>query len=669
MATEGREGGRIVVIVGASKDVSSKPIMKALEKACPKAGHEVILIAVLEQIICPMGIKIRVHDDSFFAANQKIVDGQLAKIRDDFNKSSEIMKLSQYCVTKKMDFQIDVVACPFIEVASDAATSLGATWLILDRFLARDRKKSRLPCGIIRIRSESTVQKLWGRDNPKSHSAMKTIPENPVPDEEISPNCITLKVTQGFSQKNFLSEGRYGAVYKAEVCGITIAVKNLKNTSFQGEREFKSEIQLLLRARHENVVMLLGSCSEGKHRLLVYEYVCNGSLDQHLSQHSRIPLTWEERIKVAIGVSKGLQYLHENNIVHRDVRPNNILLTHDRQTLLGDFGLAGDQHQDAIHSTEVIGTYGYLAPEYAEYGKVSAKIDVYSFGVVLLELITGMRTTDKRLKRRSLVGLARPLLKERRYNDLIDERIRNCHDFYQLFWMVRIAEKCLTRDPQKRLNMVAVVNALSRIMEGNNCIIPRDYSWPERSSDSDESESEDCSKFKVKIYGKSCCEKQLNVVSKPLEGGTQKRKAKPVELESNKKYGEMPADHHNLIKFETKNPSFQFQLCYSTANFYLHIPIGFFKEHMKENKRIKLEVSERTWNLEIHVYERKCGTKRTNEARVTRGWKILVEEHQLKMGDVCIFEMVNKCYDSDPSVFHVHVYRWDHQKAEFHQII
>ncbi|KAI9088297.1 hypothetical protein K1719_030018 [Acacia pycnantha] len=226
----------------------------------------------------------------------------------------------------------------------------------------------------------------------------------------------------------------------------------------------------------------------------------------------------------------------------------------------------------------------------------------------------------------------------------------------------------------------------------------------------------DCSKFKVKIYGKSCCEKQLNVVSKPLEGrqegkkrkshnqedddeeskafksdvinlendnssssfdddeeqefgGTQKRKAKPVELERNKKYGEMPADHHNLIKFETKNPSFQFQLCYSTANFYLHIPIGFFKEHMKENKRIKLEVSERTWNLEIHVYERKCGTKRTNEARVTRGWKILVEEHQLKMGDVCIFEMVNKCYDSDPSLFHVHVYRWDHQKAEFHQII
>ncbi|KAI9088302.1 hypothetical protein K1719_030023 [Acacia pycnantha] len=558
MAAEGREGGRIVVIVGASKDVSSKAIMKALEKACSKAGHEVILIAVLEQLISPMGINIRVHDDSFFAANQRIVDGELSKIRDDLDKSSEIKKLKEYCVTKKMDFQIhDVVAHPFLEVASDAATSLGATWLIVDRFLTRDKKKSRLPCGIIRIRSDSTVQKLWGTDKSKSHSAVKTIPEDPVPDEEISPKrhrtspseqqhltsmndkeqgggdqqefttsdheesqmeteftnplCSVCKnkrpkaglfkdlsytelwkATQGFSQKNFLSEGGFGAVYKAELSGITIAVKKLKNTSVQGEKEFKSEVKLLSRARHENVVMLLGSCSEGKHRLLVYEYVCNGSLDQHLSQHSRIPLTWEERIKVAIGVSKGLQYLHENNIVHRDVRPNNILLTHDRhrQTLLGDFGLARNQHQDSIQSTEVIGTYGYLAPEYAEYGKVSAKIDVYSFGVVLLELITGMRTTDKRLKRKSLVGWARPLLKERKYHDLIDERISNCHDFYQLFWMVRIAEKCLTRDPQKRLNMVAVVNALSRIMEGNTCIMPRDYSWPARSSDSDESESE-----------------------------------------------------------------------------------------------------------------------------------------------------------------------------------
>ncbi|XP_054813280.1 proline-rich receptor-like protein kinase PERK3 [Prosopis cineraria] len=212
------------------------------------------------------------------------------------------------------------------------------------------------------------------------------------------------KATQGFSQKNFISEGGFGAVYKADLSGMRIAVKKLNNESAQGEKEFKSEVNLLCKATHDNVVLLLGSCSEGKHRLLVYEYVCDGSLDQHISRHSRSPLNWEERIKVAIGVAKGLLYLHKNNIIHRDVRANNILITHDRQALLGDFGLARNQHEDSIHSTEVIASFGYLAPEYAEYGKVSAKIDVYSFGVVLLELITGMRVTDKRLRGKSLVG-------------------------------------------------------------------------------------------------------------------------------------------------------------------------------------------------------------------------------------------------------------------------
>ncbi|RZC09943.1 Proline-rich receptor-like protein kinase PERK12 isoform D [Glycine soja] len=262
--------------------------------------------------------------------------------------------------------------------------------------------------------------------------------------------------TQGFSPKNFLSEGGFGSVYKGLLNGMKIAVKQHKYASFQGEKEFKSEVNVLSKARHENVVVLLGSCSEKNDRLLVYEYVCNGSLDQHISEHSRSPLSWEDRINVAIGAAKGLLYLHKNNIIHRDVRPNNILITHDYQPLLGDFGLARNQNQDSIHSTEVVGTLGYLAPEYAELGKVSAKTDVYSFGVVLLQLITGMRTTDKRLGGRSLVGWARPLLRERNYPDLIDERIINSYDVHQLFWMVRIAEKCLSREPQRRLNMVKV---------------------------------------------------------------------------------------------------------------------------------------------------------------------------------------------------------------------
>ncbi|PON78126.1 Tyrosine-protein kinase [Parasponia andersonii] len=274
--------------------------------------------------------------------------------------------------------------------------------------------------------------------------------------------------TRSFSQMNFLSEGGFGSVYKGQLKnGLKIAVKQHKYASNQGEREFKAEVHFLSKARHENLVMLLGSCSEGSHRLLVYEYVCNGSLDQQLSKYARKPLTWDERMKIATGAAKGLQYLHANNIVHRDIRPNNILLTHDYDTLLGDFGLARTQHEDHSSETRVVGTLGYLAPEYAETGKVSTKTDVYAFGVILLQLITGRGTNDKSLEGKSLVGWARPLLKDRNYPDLIDKRIENYHDVHQLFWMVRVAEKCLSKDPLKRLTMEKVVEALNYLRESD----------------------------------------------------------------------------------------------------------------------------------------------------------------------------------------------------------
>ncbi|BAT89854.1 hypothetical protein VIGAN_06096000 [Vigna angularis var. angularis] len=143
------------------------------------------------------------------------------------------------------------------------------------------------------------------------------------------------EATQGFSPKNYLSEGGFGSVYKGRLQGgLRIAVKQHKCASLQGEKEFKSEVNALSRAIHENVVMLRGSCSEGNNRLLVYEFICNGSLDQHLSQHSRRPLTWKERIKVAIGAARGLLYLHQNNIIHRDMRPSNILVTHDYEAMV-----------------------------------------------------------------------------------------------------------------------------------------------------------------------------------------------------------------------------------------------------------------------------------------------------------------------------------------------
>ncbi|KAK1564754.1 hypothetical protein Q3G72_010861 [Acer saccharum] len=313
-------------------------------------------------------------------------------------------------------------------------------------------------------------------------------------------SCAELqKATESFAMKNFLSEGGFGSVYRGEINGLKIAVMQYKHASFQGEKEFKSEVQVLSKARHENVVMLLGSCSEGNQRLLVYEFVCNGSLNQHLSKYTRRPLSWEKRIKIAMGAAKGLQYLHENNIIHRDMRPNNILVTHDYESMLGEFGLARTQCGDSDHSSEirVVGTLGYLAPEYAKCGKVSTKTDVYSFGVVLLQLITGLKTTDKILGGKSLVEWARPLLKERNYPGLIDPRILDSNDVHQLFWMVRVAEKCLSKNPQKRLPMDIVVDALKYIMEGSATCNIRGFSPAQSDSicssfpDSSESQCDD----------------------------------------------------------------------------------------------------------------------------------------------------------------------------------
>ncbi|XAR54503.1 Non-specific serine/threonine protein kinase [Bertholletia excelsa] len=289
--------------------------------------------------------------------------------------------------------------------------------------------------------------------------------------------------TEGFSKDNFLSEGGFGSVYQGALSnGLKIAVKQRKDASCQGEKEFKSEVHVLSQVRHENLVMLIGSCSEESHKMLVYEYVCDGSLDQHLSIHANKPLSWFERIKIALGAAKGLEYLHKNNIIHRDVRPNNILVTHDRQALLGDFGLARNQHDDSEDSKgKLVGTLGYLAPEYVESGKASSITDVYSFGVVLLQLITGMTMEDQIKGGISLIGWARPLLKEKNYPDLIDKRIVDCHDMYQLFCMVRLAEKCISKDPKKRFSMTTVAKALTKLNEGNKIstrdLSPADFEW------------------------------------------------------------------------------------------------------------------------------------------------------------------------------------------------
>ncbi|KAJ4911205.1 Protein kinase superfamily protein [Raphanus sativus] len=277
--------------------------------------------------------------------------------------------------------------------------------------------------------------------------------------------------TKGFSKGGFLAEGGFGSVHRGTLPdGQIVAVKQYKIASTQGDKEFCSEVEVLSCAQHRNVVMLIGLCVEDGKRLLVYEYICNGSLHSHLYGLGKEPLGWSARQKIAVGAARGLRYLHEECrvgcIVHRDMRPNNILLTHDFETLVGDFGLARWQPEgDKGVETRVIGTFGYLAPEYAQSGQITEKADVYSFGVVLVELITGRKAMDiKRPKgQQCLTEWARPLLQKQAIKELLDPRLMNCYSEQEVYCMALCAYLCIRRDPNSRPRMSQVL----RMLEGD----------------------------------------------------------------------------------------------------------------------------------------------------------------------------------------------------------
>lgn len=274
--------------------------------------------------------------------------------------------------------------------------------------------------------------------------------------------------TGDFSQVNFLAEGGFGSVHRGVLPdGQVIAVKQYKLASTQGDKEFCSEVEVLSCAQHRNVVMLIGFCVEDGRRLLVYEYICNGSLDSHLYRRTQNVLEWSARQKIAVGAARGLRYLHEECrvgcIVHRDLRPNNILITHDFEALVGDFGLARWQPDgDMGVETRVIGTFGYLAPEYAQSGQITEKADVYSFGIVLLELVTGRKAVDINRPRgqQCLSEWARPLLEEHAIHELIDPTIRNCYVDQEVYGMMQCSFLCIQRDPNLRPRMSQVLKML-----------------------------------------------------------------------------------------------------------------------------------------------------------------------------------------------------------------
>ncbi|KAK0592471.1 hypothetical protein LWI29_019755 [Acer saccharum] len=294
--------------------------------------------------------------------------------------------------------------------------------------------------------------------------------------------------TRNFRPDSVLGEGGFGCVFKGWIdentfaatrpgTGLVIAVKRLNQDGSQGHQEWLTEINYLGQLYHPNLVKLVGYCLEDDHRLLVYEFMPKGSLENHLFRRGSYfqPLSWNLRMKVALGAAKGVAFLHsdEAKVIYRDFKPSNILLDSNYNAKLSDFGLAKDGPTgDRSHvSTRVMGTYGYAAPEYMATGHLTAKSDVYSFGVVLLELLSGRRAIDKNRPsgEHNLVEWAKPYLQsKRKIFQVMDARIEGQYSLSSVLKAATLAIKCLSKEPKSRPNMDEVVNALEQLQESND---------------------------------------------------------------------------------------------------------------------------------------------------------------------------------------------------------
>ncbi|XP_060191129.1 G-type lectin S-receptor-like serine/threonine-protein kinase At4g27290 [Lycium barbarum] len=284
------------------------------------------------------------------------------------------------------------------------------------------------------------------------------------------------KATNNFSTDRQIGEGGFGPVYKGILEGQEIAVKRLSRTSTQGEKEFKNEVVYIAKLQHRNLVRILGCCIEGEEKMLIYEYLPNGSLDSFIFDDTQSKvLDWPKRFHIINGIARGLMYLHQDSqlrIIHRDLKANNILLDKDMNPKISNFGLAKICEEDDIgaKTNRVVGTYGYLSPEYALHGRYSVKSDVFSFGILVLEIVSGK--SNRRFSHPdhslNLLGLAWKLYKEGRSAELLDEYLGDSCSTPEVERSICVGLLCVQQCPEDRPSMSSAV-----MMLNNEGVLPQ----------------------------------------------------------------------------------------------------------------------------------------------------------------------------------------------------
>ncbi|XP_042485931.1 serine/threonine-protein kinase PCRK1-like [Macadamia integrifolia] len=289
--------------------------------------------------------------------------------------------------------------------------------------------------------------------------------------------------TRNFNRSLMIGEGGFGCVYRSVIKSsedphnkLDVAVKQLGKRGFQGHKEWVTEVNVLGVVEHPNLVKLVGYCAEdderGIQRLLVYEYMPNRSVEDHLSPRSQTPLPWAMRLKIAQDAARGLTYLHEKmdfQIIFRDFKASNILLDDQWNAKLSDFGLARQGPSEGLShvSTAVVGTIGYAAPEYVQTGRLTAKSDVWSYGVFLYELITGRRPLDRNRPKneQKLLEWVRPYLSDmKKFRVILDPRLEGKYSLRSAQKLANVANRCLVRQPKARPKMSEVLEMMNQIV-------------------------------------------------------------------------------------------------------------------------------------------------------------------------------------------------------------
>ncbi|EFJ05659.1 hypothetical protein SELMODRAFT_21370, partial [Selaginella moellendorffii] len=350
---------------------------------------------------------------------------------------------------------------------------------------AKDEKNDRLPSPVASS-TVSALRKASGTPTPsgvlRSNISSTTSVRSAISDIALEKSIEfslheLVAATNNFNETNKIGQGGYGSVYYGYFRDQKLAVKRM---NMQATKEFLSELKILSRVHHSNLVQLIGYCTV-ESLFLVYEFVDNGTLAQHLHSATRPPLSWSSRIQIAMDAARGLEYIHEHTkptYIHRDIKSTNILIDKNLHAKVADFGLSkltetGMTSISLTQPTRLVGTFGYMSPEYARYGDVSPFLDVYSFGVVLFEIISAqeaiVRTQSGILsnkdEQKGLATLFEDVLQDdtngkERLRDLMDPRLGDNYPLEAAWSLAKLAGACTKENPELRPNMRTVVVAL-----------------------------------------------------------------------------------------------------------------------------------------------------------------------------------------------------------------